>query len=189
MVAGFSTPRATLAIRKLPARRLNEQAKRNQDRFPDDFMFQLTGEEKAEVISGNAVFLSNENDAPQLSDKIRGEIGKRRGFEPNVLLLELEDIERAISENPFAGAETDPKSLHVGFLASAPRNPDLKTLENLKKDSERFRLINSVFYLYAPEGVGRSKLAGNAEKLLRVVMTDRNWRTVSKIREMVKKQI
>ncbi len=31
--------------------RLNEQVKRNKDRFPSDFMFQLTGEEKQEVIA------------------------------------------------------------------------------------------------------------------------------------------
>ena len=31
--------------------RLNEQVKRNRDRFPDDFMFQLTAEEKQEVIA------------------------------------------------------------------------------------------------------------------------------------------
>jgi hypothetical protein len=35
----------------VPTRRLNEQVRRNQDRFPDDFMFQLTVEEKAEVIA------------------------------------------------------------------------------------------------------------------------------------------
>ena len=29
----------------VPTRRLNEQVKRNQDRFPDDFMFTLTAEE------------------------------------------------------------------------------------------------------------------------------------------------
>ena len=31
--------------------RLNEQVKRNRDRFPEDFMFQLTAAEKAEVIA------------------------------------------------------------------------------------------------------------------------------------------
>ena len=31
--------------------RLNEQVKRNKDRFPTDFMFQLTSEEKQEVIA------------------------------------------------------------------------------------------------------------------------------------------
>ena len=35
----------------VPTRRLNEQVKRNRQRFPDDFMFQLTADEKAEVIA------------------------------------------------------------------------------------------------------------------------------------------
>ncbi|MBK5102463.1 MAG: ORF6N domain-containing protein, partial [Desulfobacteraceae bacterium] len=32
-------------------KRLNQQVKRNRDRFPEDFMFQLTTEEKAEVVA------------------------------------------------------------------------------------------------------------------------------------------
>ena len=32
-------------------KRLNEQVKRNKDRFPSDFMFQLTVEEKVEVVA------------------------------------------------------------------------------------------------------------------------------------------
>ncbi len=32
-------------------KRLNEQVKRNRDRFPGDFMFQLTDKEKAEVVA------------------------------------------------------------------------------------------------------------------------------------------
>jgi hypothetical protein len=34
----------------VPTKRLNEQVKRNKDRFPDDFMFQLSAEEKTEVV-------------------------------------------------------------------------------------------------------------------------------------------
>jgi len=32
-------------------KRLNEQVKRNDSRFPDDFVFQLTNEEKTEVVA------------------------------------------------------------------------------------------------------------------------------------------
>ena len=32
-------------------KRLNEQIKRNRDRFPDDFIFQLTADEKSEVVA------------------------------------------------------------------------------------------------------------------------------------------
>jgi len=35
----------------VPTKRFNEQVKRNRHRFPDDFMFQLTRDEKKEVVA------------------------------------------------------------------------------------------------------------------------------------------
>lgn len=35
----------------VPTRRLNEQVKRNKSRFPSDFVFQLTQEEKSELVT------------------------------------------------------------------------------------------------------------------------------------------
>lgn len=35
----------------VPTKRLNEQVRRNKDRFPEDFMFQLCEKEKAEVVA------------------------------------------------------------------------------------------------------------------------------------------
>ncbi len=134
------------------------------------------------IQSGNAVFQSN--DAPLFSGRLAAEIKQRYGFEPHVLLLGLEAINSAMANNPFPEAEAEPSSLHLGFLASTPRNPDLKKLDSLKKASERFLLRDKVFYLHAPEGVGRSKLAASAEKLLGVPMTDRNWKTVCKIKDL-----
>jgi hypothetical protein len=46
-------------------KRLNEQVKRNADRFPDDFIFQLTNEEKAEVVA-NCDHLQRLRFSPQL---------------------------------------------------------------------------------------------------------------------------
>ena len=140
-------------------------------------------EVKTYIQSGNAVFLS-ESDPARLAAKIGREINQRHGFEPHVLVLKSEDLEAAIAGNPFPEAENDPKSLHLGFLDAAPKESDSAELQGLAKNSERFRLIDKVFYLHAPEGVGRSKLAANAERLLGVAMTDRNWRTVRKLQEM-----
>jgi hypothetical protein len=39
------------ALYGVTTKRLNEQVKRNVDRFPEDFMFQLTEKEKAEVVA------------------------------------------------------------------------------------------------------------------------------------------
>jgi hypothetical protein len=39
------------ALYGVPTKRLNEQVKRNAERFPPDFVFQLSSEEKAEVVA------------------------------------------------------------------------------------------------------------------------------------------
>ena len=93
-------------------------------------------------------------------------------------------MERAIRSNPYSEAESEPKTLHLYFLAASPESPDLDALEGIKGDRERFVLGDGVFYLHAPDGIGRSKLAANIEKLLGVPVTARNWRTVRKVMEM-----
>ena len=103
-----------------------------------------------------------------------------------LLILDVNELENAIALNPFPEANAEPNTLHFFFLSSLPAKPDLEALESVKKASEQFRLIDKVFYLYAPEGVGRSKLAMKVEKVLGAAVTARNWRTVSKIMEMVK---
>ncbi len=35
----------------VPTKRLNEQVKRNKARFPEDFMFQLSSDEKSELVA------------------------------------------------------------------------------------------------------------------------------------------
>lgn len=139
------------------------------------------GNVKTYIQSGNAVLQSVEKDASRLSEQLTAEIKRRCGFEARVLILRLEELKKAIKENPFPEAEAEPSSLHVGFLASKPKHADLEKLFTLKKASERFHLSDRVFYLHAPDGVGRSKLAASSERLLGVPMTDRNWRTVCKV--------
>lgn len=114
-----------------------------------------------------------------LGAQIAAAVAARHGFAPEVLVLSRAELARAIADNPFADALDSPASLQLGFLAAPPPRPALDRLEALRKDSERFALRGQVFYLHAPEGVGRSRLAAGAEKLLGVPMTARNWNTVS----------
>ncbi len=141
------------------------------------------------VQSGNVVFRVEEEDASLLSNRIRASIEESHGFEPRVLLLGLEELEGAIGSNPFPQAEAEPKTLHLFFLSSVPKGPDHDALESLKTDRERFVLKGNVLYLHAPDGIGRSKLAANVEKLLGVWATGRNWRTVRKIMTMASQRI
>lgn len=141
---------------------------------------------KTYIQSGNAVLDSEEEDPSRLCARISAAIQQRRGFAPQVLLLTREDLARAIKENPFPEAATDHKALHAGFLADTPTAPDLAALEALRSETERFVLRGAVFYLHAPDGVGRSKLAAKAERLLGVPMTSRNWQTVCKVLELAR---
>lgn len=139
---------------------------------------------KTYIQSGNVVFQSNKIPS-HLSDQISLTIQQRFGFTPHVLILNQAEFERAIAENPFPEAVSNPSSLHLGFLSFAPEHPNLEGIENLKSESEHYHLTDRVFYLYAPEGIGRSKLAANSEKLLGVPMTDRNWNTIMKISQLI----
>lgn len=136
------------------------------------------------IQSGNAVFRGARKLAASLPKQLAEALEASHGFAPHALVLDFAELEAAMRENPFPEAESDPKGLHVGFLDARPKSPDLDALEALRAKSERFELVGTRFYLHAPDGVGRSKLAARAEKLLGVAMTDRNWRTVGKLHEL-----
>lgn len=135
------------------------------------------------IQSGNVVFHAP-SDRPQLEAEIADCIEGERGFRPRVLVLSASRFQAAMAANPFPEGEAEPKSLHLFFLEHAPPSPDLDALRAVQKESERFELIADVFYMHAPDGVGRSKLVTKVEKALGVAGTARNWRTVEKLREL-----
>lgn len=138
---------------------------------------------KTYIQSGNAVFRAKENQIKKIAEKLSSKILGSHGFNPKLLLLGVAELEDAIKNNPF---KTKGKTLHFFFLESTPVKPDLDELTNVKSNSEEFKLDKKIFYLHAPDGVGRSKLAAKVEQALGVPVTARNWNTVSKLIEMVK---
>jgi uncharacterized protein (DUF1697 family) len=56
----------------------------------------------------------------------------------------------------------------------------------VKTTTERYQLVRQVFYLHAPDGLGKSKLAASVEKHLGVEATARNWRTVQRVLELAR---
>jgi uncharacterized protein (DUF1697 family) len=136
---------------------------------------------KTYIQSGNVVFDSGAKDAKLLAKSIGERIEREHGFLPQVLLLSLNDLQRAIRENPFPEAISDPPSLHFFFLEQPARSPNITALDAAKAATENYVLTDRVLYLHAPDGVGRSKLAATAEKKLGVTATARNYRTVEKL--------
>ncbi|GAB4379375.1 MAG: DUF1697 domain-containing protein [Calditrichia bacterium] len=136
------------------------------------------------IQSGNGVFRSKETDRLSLARTISAGIYKERGFKPTVLLLEPVELQKAADNNPF---ETENgKALHFFFLHSPPQKPSAEQLSAVKSASEQFKLTKNVFYLFAPEGIGRSRLAARVEQILGVEATARNWNTVSKLLDLAR---
>jgi uncharacterized protein (DUF1697 family) len=133
---------------------------------------------KTYIQSGNVIFQTRKKNHTKLAVTISLEIRKRYGFAPQVLLLRVEELAHAVEANPFPEAVAKPETLNAIFLLAPPSNPDWRALQEIKAESERFALVNQVFYLHAPDGVGRSKLAARVEQKLGVAATGRNWRTV-----------
>jgi uncharacterized protein (DUF1697 family) len=130
------------------------------------------------IQSGNVVF-NSENDKAIIGNKIQSEIYSNFGFKPSILILTSKEFKAAEENNPFSSDEG--KTIHYFFASPTPLEPDLQKLDDLKTKSEKYKLIENVLYLYAPEGIGRSKLAASVEKCLGVSVTARNLNTINKI--------
>ncbi len=138
------------------------------------------------IQSGNVVFQFRGKLPKTLDKRIADAIEANHGFRPGTFILSSEELEETIAANPFPEAADDPKSLHCFFLSAAVKMPPTERLNELASSTEKWRLVNQAFYLHAPDGAGRSKLAAKVEKTLGVPTTARNWKTVLKLSDMVR---
>ncbi|MET7730508.1 DUF1697 domain-containing protein [Streptomyces sp. NPDC005402] len=137
--------------------------------------------------SGQAVFTADHGDEDSLAAELTEAIEKRFGFTVDVIVRDHAYL-KAIADNcPFPAAELEGKQLHVTYF-SVPVDADrFAEIDRSAHLPEEFRLGDRALYLYAPNGLGRSKLA---EQLSRprlnkgVIATSRNWNTVVKLVEM-----
>ncbi len=136
------------------------------------------------IQSGNAVF-RHSGSAAQLSASISDGIESDFGFRPAVMVIAARSFSVIAAANPYSDLADDPKQVHITFLESPAISANLARLEELASNGEEFILKDTAFYLYAPNGIGRSKLAAAVEKCLGVATTSRNARTVSKIGELL----
>ena len=136
------------------------------------------------IQSGNVILDAKSKSSTSVSKTIAAHVEKWLGFRPPIMVLSPQDLQAAIDASPFPAAEADPKTLHFFFLEPRASKPDWDAIQKAQGSSERYELTDRVFYLYAPDGIGRSKLAANVERYLGVTTTARNLRTVEKIMEL-----
>lgn len=133
------------------------------------------------IQSGNVVFTHAETDKNTLSELLSDIVASHFGFRPKVLVLSAADFNHVVANNPFQVADEQGKNLYVFFLETPAHSADLALLDTFKAASEQYHLQDEAFYLYAPEGVGRSTLVSKVDKCLGVVSTARNLNTLKRI--------
>ncbi len=133
---------------------------------------------KTYIQSGNVVLKVKSNPAKRVASVVELSFG----FKPDVWAIEETDFEKKISANPYTSYEG--KFVHFYFCAKRP-NLNVQKVESLIANDETFELKDNVFYLHAPNGIGRSKLVLNIEACLGVSYTGRNLNTVLKLRELL----
>lgn len=145
---------------------------------------QALGFEQVQTViqSGNVVFQTS-GSAQDIETQVLNTLAAKLDFQPGIHVLEKSQFLTLLDQPPFP--TDDGKALHLYFLKEHPQQPNLDRINALKKDSESYHLEDTVFYMYAPEGIGRSKLAAQVEKALGVSTTARNWNTVQKLKALL----
>lgn len=137
------------------------------------------------IQSGNVVLEADEQlSQDDVSKAFQSVLSDSFNIDTPVMILNKERLRGAVKANPLGQEFEKPNWMFLYFLSEAPTSPNLEKLTELTSENERWELLGDVFYVFAGDGAGRSKLIARAEKLLGVSATARNWKTVQKLIEM-----
>ncbi|MFE9681181.1 DUF1697 domain-containing protein [Streptomyces sp. NPDC006285] len=137
--------------------------------------------------SGNAVFSSDHGDEESLAAEVSGALAEHFGFTVDVLVRDHAYLRAVLDDCPFPAADLEARQLHATYFSEAVGPDRFEAVDRQAFLPEEFRLGDRVLYLYAPDGLGRSRLAETLAKprlTKGVVATTRNWNTVVKLVEL-----
>ena len=138
------------------------------------------------IQSGNVLFNAPAQVAKRIAATVPGQIEKRFGHRPPLVVRTAEQLAAVADNNPFLQAGAAEDMVHVMFLASAPDAARVKGLDPLRSSPDAFAVRGAEVYLHLPNGVAKTKLT-NAyfDSRLATISTGRNWRTVLTLLEMM----
>lgn len=141
------------------------------------------------IQSGNIIFESEEENIENLENEFCTYIYNRYDFEVPVFVYTKEQWDHYFNNNPFLEKST----LHINRLFGTllDNNPSEQNISRLKKldfAPDSFIVSKDIIYTKYPNGIGKSKMTNTVfEKTLEVSSTTRNWKTISKIQELLSK--
>jgi len=138
---------------------------------------------KTYIVSGNVLFDSDEKDPAKLTSKIEKGLLKALGYQVDVILRSLVELEALLKQDPFqklkAGADV---KKYVTFLAEKHQSKLKLPFTSPKQDWEIIHLNPREVFVVAYPVKGRyGESMALIEKEFGKASTTRNWNTVSKV--------
>jgi len=130
------------------------------------------------IQTGNIVLTSATNPTKAIKSIVLAHFS----FSPELFVLDEKAFSTSLANNPYT--ESEGKLVHFYFCHNNIELNQEKLNKYLGK-SETFQVEDKVFYLHAPDGIGRSKLVANIEACLGQPATGRNLNTIKKVSLML----
>lgn len=143
------------------------------------------------IQSGNVVFQFKKSGHLEIEKMIKNKIADDFGYDVPVIVIDFQKLKNVVQKNPFlCNNNVDLSMLHVTFLSAVPEKSDVNKINEVDYSPDKFIVVDDIVYLYFPDGYGNTKLNNNFfENKLKVIATNRNWKTVNKLFDMVNEVI
>ncbi|WP_372345447.1 DUF1697 domain-containing protein [Streptomyces sp. KL116D] len=137
--------------------------------------------------SGNVTFAADSGDETSWARDIEAAVAAEFGFAVDVVVRDHAYLRAVMEACPFPAAELQGKQLHVTYFSEPVTEERFAAVDPAAYAPEDYRLGDRVLYLYAPDGLGTSKLGAQLSRPALskgLIATSRNWNTVVKLVEL-----
>lgn len=134
--------------------------------------------------SGNLVFDVARPSATKLAAALESAVEAHAGFTSKVIVVTASELKRVIEDNPLADSIEDPSRFLVAFGASAKDLAGAAALVDEDWGADAFAMGKKCAYLSCPNGILKSRLLKEFERVTKKAATSRNWKTVLKLRDL-----
>jgi uncharacterized protein (DUF1697 family) len=142
------------------------------------------------IQSGNVVFETTEKDKAKIKRDIEVLLYREYGHDVFNFILDANELQKAVANNPYTGAEPEPsgiKKYFVAFLSDDATQQGNDQLKKFNKSDDEFKTVGNILYLKLSQSAADSKFSNSfIEGKLGVKSTTRNWNTTLKLLEMLK---
>lgn len=140
------------------------------------------------IQSGNLIFTS---DVPtsELEESLKLTIKEKYGLDVPVIVRSSKELQTSIDSNPFFNKSIEIHQLHLTFLKEKPLKEEVEKILKYSCKPDNFKIVGKDVFILCTGKYHKSKLTNSFfENKLNITATTRNWKTVLKLSEMVKKQ-